>query len=85
MAGAGAQAALEEFLRNAPTTLQDVRKLFSEISRSPGLSARQQTLTDICLQLAGLKKQFGVFHMRPAWQLAAALEGLFQQLIDNPS
>ena len=84
-AALGARAALEEFLRNAPHTLQEVRKLFSDISRSPSLPARQQILTDICLQLAELKKQFGMFHMRPAWQLAAALEGLFQQLIDNPS
>src|SRR5262249_7802403 len=26
-----------------------------------------------------------VFQLRPAWQLASALEGLFEQLIDNPS
>jgi CheY-like chemotaxis protein len=80
-----AQAALNEFLGNAADTLQDVRKLFSDISRSPSLPARQQILTNICLQLGEFKMQLGAFHLRPAWQLASALEGLFQQLIDNPS
>ena len=84
-AGPGAAGALQEFLRNAPDTLQEVRKLFSDISRSPSLPARQQILTDICLQLGRLKKQFAVFQLHPAWQLAFPLEGLFQQLIDNPS
>lgn len=58
--------------RTHPRTCE---KLFSDISRSPSLPARQQIITDICLQLGGLKKQMG----------ASALEGLFQQLIDNPS
>jgi CheY-like chemotaxis protein len=83
--GAGAQAAMQEFLRAAPNTLRDARKLFSDISRCPSLPARQQILTDICLQLGDLKKQLAVFQLRPAWQLTSALEGLFQQLIDNPS
>jgi len=84
-AGPGAQVALDEFLRNAADALQDVRKLFSDISRSPSLPARQQIITDICIQLGVLKNQLGAFYLRPAWQLASALEGLFQQLIDNPS
>ena len=84
-AGSRAQSALEEFLRATPDTLQDVRKLFSDISRSPSRPARQQILTDICLQLGELKTQLALFHLRPAWQLTSAVEGLFQQLIDSPS
>jgi CheY-like chemotaxis protein len=84
-AGLGAQAALEEFLRATPNTIGSVRKLFSDISSAPTLSARQRILTDICLQLGELKNQLGVFQLRPAWQLASSLEGLFEQLNDNPS
>ena len=84
-AGPRAQAALEDFLRTAPDTLQDLRKLFSDISRYPSLPARQQILSDICLQLAGVKRQMAVFQLRPAWQLAFALDGLFRELIDNPA
>ena len=80
----GAQAALEEFLHTVPNSLRDVRSLFSDISRYPSLPARQDILTDICLHLGGLKKELAVFQLRPAWQLASALQGLFQQLIDKP-
>ena len=61
------------------------RKIFSEIGRTVDAGAWQKILDQVSLEMGWFKNSSGEPELLPAWQTAAALEGLLKQLTRNPS
>lgn len=71
---------LTELFDSAPKTIAALRNLLQEITRTSGESARQKSLLALCEKLQWLKGKAALPEVLPVWQMAAALEGLVNQL-----
>jgi hypothetical protein len=76
---------LEKFLEDAPKRIIRAQEIFSEIGRAGDASARHGILERVFLEMDWLKNNSGLPELLPAWQTAAALEGLLKQLTRNAS
>jgi CheY-like chemotaxis protein len=71
-------------LGSARQDLVTIRTLFSVVSRAPNDAARQSGLAGLLQQVRNLKSRSGVPEMLPLWQMTCALEGLLNQVLENP-
>jgi CheY-like chemotaxis protein len=76
---------LEQFFEEAPKRIAMARKIFSEIGRAIDAGLRQKILEQVSREVGWLKDSSGLPELLPAWQTAAALEGLLKQLTRNVS
>lgn len=76
---------LGEFFGRSPELLVALHKRHEEICRAPGTAARQKALADLCRLIGDLKGLAGLQELRPAWQMACAVEGLVKQLTGKAS
>ena len=76
---------LEEFFGRSPELLVALHKCHEEICRASGTAARQKALADLCRLIGDLKGLAGLQELRPAWQMACAVEGLVKQLTGKAS
>jgi CheY-like chemotaxis protein len=83
--GAKKSGLLEQFFEDAPKRIAMARKIFSAIGRAGDASARQKIVDQVAREVGWLKNISGMPELLPAWQMAAALEGLFGQLTRNAS
>jgi CheY-like chemotaxis protein len=72
------------FLARAATQLDPLRELCQTILQTPDEEARQNLLADGFLKINSLISKNGFAVMHPAYQMSAALEGLFKKLLENP-
>jgi CheY-like chemotaxis protein len=72
------------FLARAATQLPPLRELCQTILQTPDEEARQNLLADGFLKINSLIAKNGFAVMHPAYQMSAALEGLFKKLLENP-
>jgi CheY-like chemotaxis protein len=76
---------LNEFYARAKERLVAQRKLFHDIGRESSGPVRQQTLTNLHLEMGALKDEADFPDALPVWQAASALEGLLKQLAEKGS
>jgi len=74
---------LKAFLARTPKLLGEIQKLLQEVGRASNDPTRRRMLADLQRELRALKGEAGLSELLPVWQLAAAVEGLVKQLIDN--
>ncbi len=74
---------LDEFYARAKERLALQRKLLQDIGRESGDAARQELLSNLCLEMGVLKDEAGFPEALAMWQAASALEGLLKQLIEK--
>ena len=71
---------LKELFDSAPKTIAALRNLLQEITRTTDELARQKSLLALCEKLHWLTGKAALPEVLPVWQMAAALEGLVNQL-----
>jgi CheY-like chemotaxis protein len=76
---------LEQYFATAPEQIAAFRTLFSEISRASNEQARQDILGELVDKVQSFKFNSALPELLPVSQLAISLEGLVQQLQDEPS
>jgi CheY-like chemotaxis protein len=78
---------LKEFFEWAPGQMTKVRQLLGRTGRSAtrdeDITPLRDRLTDVGVQIHCLKGRTALPELRPAWQMASALEGLLKQLTDR--
>ncbi len=79
---------LKEFFEWAPGQMTKVRQLLGRTGRSAGrdeedITPLRDRLSDVGVQIHCLKGRAALPELRPAWQMASALEGLLKQLTDR--
>ena len=77
--------ALDAWLAAASGELAAIRASFSEIGRAPDEASRQTALGGLVGQVRCLKAKSELPEMLPVWQLASALEGLLDQIANDPA
>jgi CheY-like chemotaxis protein len=73
------------FLEIAPNRIEAIRTVLSQITRSPKAAARQKTLAELCSLVRSFRVICDAPDLAPVWQFSAALEGLLNQLSQDPS
>jgi len=76
---------LERFFAWAPQQVRALQKLIEKSGRLGSPAARRAMLVEVCGRITDLKQQGGLPELRPAWQLASAIEGLLKQLTGRVS
>ena len=71
------------FLEQTEKRLAVVRRLFSEIGKVPGDAAQHRILSELRDEVRALRRDADFPSARPVWQMAAALDGLLQQLVER--
>lgn len=71
---------LEDFFASAPEKLASLRKALSEANQASDVAAREKAVVEFLDQTCSLKRLAQLPELRPAWLMACALEGLFNQL-----
>lgn len=75
----------QEFCDSAPRHLAELRKLLSEIGRTPDDDARREKLLESFHHASALRERAGLPELLPVWQVALALEELLKQLLRKAS
>ena len=70
---------IERFIEVAPERIEEIRKLFSEVSRTPNEIARQKTLEELCGRIRALRLICDAPELVAVDKLVATLEELFKQ------
>ncbi len=76
---------LEGFFAWAPEQVGALQKLLESSSRAESPAAQRDALVEVCGQITVLKQRASLPELRPAWQLAAAIQGLLKQLTGRVS
>jgi DNA-binding response OmpR family regulator len=76
---------LKEVFAWAPEQAATLRKLVEKCGRAESQAAQHNLLVDACCGAAAWKERVSLPELRPAWQLAGALEGLLKQLTSRVS
>jgi DNA-binding response OmpR family regulator len=79
------RARFEAFFAWAPERVGALQKLLERSGRAETPAAQRDLLVEVCGQIAALKERASLPELRPAWQLAAAIEGLLKQLTGRVS
>ncbi len=83
--GRGGRDRLREFFAWAPERVGALQKLVESSGRLKSPAAQRGRLVEACGQITALKQRASLPELRPAWQLAAAIEGLLKQLTGRVS
>jgi DNA-binding response OmpR family regulator len=76
---------LAEFLARAPGEIAAMLELVKISNRSESPLARHDILAEVYQQIGSFKHRSSLPELRPAWQLATAVEGLLKQLVGRTS
>ncbi|MGA2656253.1 MAG: response regulator [Verrucomicrobiota bacterium] len=76
---------LGEFFAWAPEQVGALQKLVERSGRPENSAGQRDLLVEVCGQITALKERASLPELRPAWQLAAAIEGLLKQLTGRVS
>jgi CheY-like chemotaxis protein len=72
-----------EFLAKAPERIATLRKSLSDFGKAFDDTERQQILGGLRELVVELKRESGIWELRPAWQMSSALELLLERLISK--
>lgn len=75
---------LETFFSTAPEEIGSLRKLFGRVGRCADETGRRQIFEELLTRIRTLKELADLPEVKPAWQMAATLEGVLNSLASKP-